>query len=369
MKLKVLQISHDYEGPFQQVCRQYCEGFGECDVTTVYLRGFRSDAVSRATGGDRVVYFEQPEGSLRGIKFNSIFRLASMFRKHSYDVVIAHRYKAIYIAGMMSFFFPIKVLLGVAHEHKVFKRKTRSLFVTFWRKNIELVAVSKSVKEDILQYCPSLEPQGRIHVLGNAIDPEGSLLTRKESRERMGIPPERFCFGTVGRLVDKKEHDQLLRAYAKVQSEHNHLVIVGDGYRKDHMQKLARQLGVQEQVTFTGYVPDARKMFTGFDTFVFTSGRNEAFGIVLLEAMRAGVAVISSDAPGPSEVIGDAGLCYKSGEVTSLSDAMQMIENLSEVQRIDMAKAGFQRMKSNYSIGAFVQKLKSIPAVSKVCYE
>ena len=143
--LRVLQISHDYKGPFQNICSVYSAAFPHCDVTTVYLRGAEDPKVVEATGGSKTVFFDQPEGSLRGLKLGTLLRLFKVFQKNHYDIVIAHRYKSIYLAGILSYFFPIKVVFGVAHEFGIFRRAFRAFFVTHLRRNIQILAVSESL--------------------------------------------------------------------------------------------------------------------------------------------------------------------------------------------------------------------------------
>jgi glycosyltransferase involved in cell wall biosynthesis len=361
--LRVLQICHDYEGPFQSVCRHYCEAFSDSHVTTLYLRGCEEESVVEATGGNLVLFFGQRQGSLKGFKLASIFRLVRVFRKNRYDVVIAHRYKAIYLAGIMSYFFPIAVLLGVAHEHGVFKRKTRSLFINLWRRNIHVLAVSDSVRCDVLRYCPSLAQQGRIHTLENAIDPQlkSELLSREDARRELGLPVDVYCYGAVGRLVAKKNHDLLLRAYSKVASPENCLVIAGNGPGYASLVSLARDLGIGQNVILAGHVPLAYRVYPAFDAFVFTSGFEEAFGIVLLEAMLAEIPIICSDASGPGEVVDDAGLLFESGDAQTLAKQMKVMESLDAEERREMQVRGRARLFEEYTTEQFARRLHALP--------
>ena len=359
--LRVLQVCHDYEGPFQSVCRLYCEAFANSHVTTLYLRGAENPSVVDATGGDTVLFFEQ--GSLRGIKLASIFRLAGTFRKNRYDIVIAHRYKAIYLVGVMSYFFPITILLGVAHEHNVFKRITRALFITFFRRNIHLLAVSDSVRQDVLRYCPSLAVQHRIHTLENALNPQlaTELLSPKEAKRELGLPEHIYCFGTVGRLVGKKNHDLLLTAYSEISSPDNCLVIVGNGPRYAGLVSLSRDLGIEQNVIFTGNVQRAYRIYRAFDAFVFTSGSKEAFGIVLLEAMLAEIPIICSDANGPKEVVGSAGLLFEAGNAQTLAIQMKVMEKLDPDKREELRVLGRSRLFAEYTVEQFTRRLHALP--------
>lgn len=364
--LRVLQLCHDYEGPFQRVCHLYCKAFENSHVTTLYLRGPENSSVTEVTGGDSVLFFEQKEGSLRGLKLASIFRLVNVFREGRYDIVIAHRYKAIYLAGVMSYIFPIAVLLGVVHEHNVFKRITRALFVTFWRRNIHLLSVSDSVHQDVVRSCPSLAAQGRIHTLENALDPQlaGELLRADEARQELDIPGQIFCFGVVGRLVAKKNHDLLLTAYSEIASAENRLVIVGSGPRYDSLVSQSHDLGINKNVIFAGEVQGAFRLYRAFDAFVFTSDPREAFGIVLLEAMLAEVPIICSDASGPREVVRDAGLLFEAGNAEDLARQLEVMEKLAADKRRELQALGTIRLEDDYTIEQFVRRLHALPILN-----
>jgi len=364
-RLQVLQICHDYSGPFVDICRLYYGAFQNADITTLYLRGDESAEVTQRSGGNDVVYLGQVKGSLRGIKFSTIFQVAKLFRSRQFDLVVAHRYKAIYLAGIMSYFFTIPVILGVAHEHSVFKRITRALFVTFWRKNIHLLAVSKSVEADILKYCPGLKDEGRIHTIENAIDvrQEASLLSRQRARVELGVGSDMFCYGTVGRLVEKKEHELLLAAYTRVANTENCLVIVGSGPREIALKALADDLGICDRVIFTGSVNEACRIYPAFDAFVFCSGEREAFGIVLLEAMLAEVPIVCTDAEGPRSVVADTAILFQSGCTDDLVEKMQEMEKMTNEDRAGLAARAKERLNSHYTIEVFARELHEIPVL------
>jgi glycosyltransferase involved in cell wall biosynthesis len=360
--LRVLQLSHDYEGPFASVCRQYNEAFSNCHVTTIYLRGESSPEVTRSTGGDEVLYFEQPP--LRGIKLSGILQLAAVFRAQKFDIVIAHRYKPIYLAGLMSYFFGIKVILGVAHEHDVFKRITRALFVTFWRRNIFVVAVSASVARNIAAHCPSLTGN-RLAVLGHAIA-EHEFLSAQNARAKLQLP-DGFVFGCVGRLVRKKRHHVLIEAFAAASMGPSVvLAVVGAGPLEASLRELCSALEVEERVLFLGHVDDAVINYHAFNALVLPSGNEEAFGLVLVEAMQAGLPVLASDADAQKEVLGDTGIHFVQDDVSDLASKLQWMLSLTDSQRAVLSAASRQRYESNFTMARFVDNLHQLPPIARL---
>lgn len=370
-KTKVLQISHDCENPFPSVCGKYVQLFDphRYAVTTVYLRGNPAEQVERKTGGARVLFYMFGKGSLRGIKFKAIFRLYRLCRREKYSVVIAHRYKAIYLAGMISYFVPIPLLLGVAHEHQVFSRISRHLFLTFWRTNIKILAVSNAVNEDILTTCPSLRQQNRVFTLHHSLDladSERELMSRAAARKALGLDRGRFVFGTVGRLVGKKDHHTLLRAFAGMTDDESILVLMGSGGRESQLKSLAQELHITDRVIFLGHVPNAATYLKALDVFVLTSRENEAFGLVLLEAMLARVPIISSDAKGPVEVVGNTGSLFRVANVDDLALKMEQAHRQTTPERERQVELAYLHLQEQFSTAAFHGKFWQMDLLAKL---
>ncbi|MBV9959499.1 MAG: glycosyltransferase [Acidobacteria bacterium] len=106
-----------------------------------------------------------------------------------------------------------------------------------------------------------------------------------------GLYGERVVLG-VGRLVYYKGFEYLIRAMKEVRG---HLLLVGDGPLREELRREAFAAGVAERVTFLHGVEDVRPFYHAADVFALPSiARSEAFGIVQLEAMAAGLAVVNT---------------------------------------------------------------------------
>jgi glycosyltransferase involved in cell wall biosynthesis len=149
----------------------------------------------------------------------------------------------------------------------------------------------------------------------------------KPGKTQCKTKPSVLFVGGLDRAHYFKGVDLLLRAFSRVKSEFNNLVIVGEGDMKTDYQKLAARLNISNQVVFYGSVPDDELVciYQESDIFVLPSiNRNEAFGLVLLEAMASGVPVIASDLPGVRKVFkeGEQGLLIKPGSVSSIENKL-----------------------------------------------
>lgn len=362
-RLRILQIAHDYRGPFAHVCAQYVAACADHDVTTVYLAGEVDEAARAVTGGD-VRFLGFSPSDLSGIKWVLLARVRRLFVEAQYDIVIAHRYKSIYVAGVMSGFFPVPCLIGVLHEHGVLSRPTRSLFFSFWRPALHAIAVSDTVARSAIADCASLA-QGRITTLHHCIDPAQSAtwLAREDARAALGIAGDAFVFGSVGRLVPKKRFELLIGALTSLGDAS--LVLIGDGRERARLEALVGKLGLGAQVLFAGHLPDAGRYLRAFDAFVLPSGAEEAFGIVLLEAMLAGVPIVSSDAPGPAEVLGEVGMRFAHGDEGGLAAALEAMLQASQSERDGLAEAGLARVESAFSPARFRREFWAVPPVKE----
>jgi glycosyltransferase involved in cell wall biosynthesis len=174
------------------------------------------------------------------------------------------------------------------------------------------------------------------------------------------LPSEVPIVGLVGRLQPWKGQDQLLRAQALLHERGHrmHTVIVGgDAYGLSaeyaaSLPPLIDELGLTEHVTMTGQVPDAGPYIEQMDVLVNASDP-EPFGIVLLEGMARGVAVVAVNSGGPGEFIrnGQTGVLARSGQPAALADALETLL-VSPVLREEIGKAGHDSFMCEFTDAA-----------------
>lgn len=148
----------------------------------------------------------------------------------------------------------------------------------------------------------------RFHSVENCIDP--GFIRRRAGH---GFSPAfadwrqgHVLLGTVGRLSPEKGHRRLLDAFAQVRRRHPRarLVIVGEGPERPVLQQRIAELGLEDDVLLTGALANPYPVMRELDLFVLSS-HYEGQGIVLLEALTLGRAVLSTDIPGPQSVLAD----------------------------------------------------------------
>lgn len=191
------------------------------------------------------------------------------------------------------------------------------------------------------------------------------LPTPHEGPSPLELPPGVPVIGLVGRLQPWKGQDRMLHA-AAILRERGHdfrLVLIGGdsfelapGYASS-LTGLIDQLDLSDIVTMTGQVPDAGPYIEQLDVLVNAS-EPEPFGMVLLEAMARGVAVVAVDLGGPREILeaGVSGILARSGEPEALADAVQ--EALaSDERRRQIAMAGRERFMREFTIDVMCARM------------
>lgn len=154
-----------------------------------------------------------------------------------------------------------------------------------------------------------------------------------------------------GRMIKLKRADLLIKAAAKVRSlgYDLRLHLVGDGDQKSSLVKLVKKLGMEDVVTFEGFLdPDeARERMADAQIYVMTSNFYEGWGSVIYEALNAGCAVIASHACGATPFLVDdkrTGLVFLSGSVRSLADKLKRLI-ADERYRHDLGKNAYEQME------------------------
>jgi glycosyltransferase involved in cell wall biosynthesis len=166
-------------------------------------------------------------------------------------------------------------------------------------------------------------------LLQNGVDTDHFRLAPPDAgtRAALGLDPHRPVVGTIGRLEDRKGHDQLLRAAGAMLAGANgrrpQVVIVGDGPLRESLVQQARALGVADSVRFVGMVPDVRPSLAAMDVFVLPS-HAEGMSNALMEAMAAARPVVATAVGGNTEVVidGKTGVLVPPGDPGAIARAI-----------------------------------------------
>lgn len=164
-------------------------------------------------------------------------------------------------------------------------------------------------------------------------------VVKSELRSKYGIPEDAFVYGYVGRLNKDKGINELIEAFGAIQedSPNTYLMLVGmkddtNPITPENMQKAESD----PRIVLTGNVPkdEVYKHMAVFDVLVHPTYR-EGFGKVLQEAMGMRLPIITTNVPGPSEVIdqGKYGLMVEVQSVSDLAEKMKQIETDTSLRK------------------------------------
>ncbi|MCT8164648.1 MULTISPECIES: glycosyltransferase [unclassified Pseudomonas] len=362
---RVLQFCHGYDGPFLDCARQYASLFqgSGYKVTTVFLTGAADPQVAAGCASDEVLFLEFSSKAVRGLKLGAIRALRKIAAERNFNFCIAHRFKPIYVA-LLATRLPV---IGVHHAFGDYQRKGRQVFANLFRQRLSLLGVSDAVRDD-MRRCLAQWPAERIQTLYNRIDIralQASLVSRAEARAALGLDTQAWVVGNVGRLHPDKDQATLLHGFAQALPElptGARLAILGQGRLEDKLKALAMELGIAGQVDFFGQVPDARRYFQAFDVFALSSD-HEPFGMVLLEAMVAGVPLLATACGGAREVVEGVGVLFPLGDAAQLAQGLVHMSGLDAEQRQLCAERMLQRLQERFSDHAVREAFWQLPQV------
>lgn len=141
-------------------------------------------------------------------------------------------------------------------------------------------------------------PAGRVRFLPNGVDIPAA--GREVTLERDAV-----SIGTVAGLRPEKNIARLIRAFAQVRARQRaRLTIVGDGPQRTALETLARELGVEADIEFTGYLADPSSRLADFDLFALSSD-TEQLPIALLEALAVGMPVVATRVGDVGDILAD----------------------------------------------------------------
>jgi len=158
--------------------------------------------------------------------------------------------------------------------------------------------------------------------------------------------PARYEILTVGRLIERKGHAVLLRAFAKLREQRDDvaLTIIGEGQERPRLEALIDELGLRGVAVLRGRVPDEelQRAYARCDVFVLPAivdagGDTEGLGVVLLEAMRYEKPVVASAVGGITDIVEDgvSGLLVPPADVEALAGALAyMLDNPEHAQEL-----------------------------------
>ncbi len=150
---------------------------------------------------------------------------------------------------------------------------------------------------------------------------------------------EDFTFITAGRFSAQKNQKMMLRAFAAFLEKgcEARLVMLGRGEEEENLKSLADELGISDRVEYAGFVANVEDYLANADVFLLSSDY-EALPLALLEAMAAGLPIVSTDVGGVRDIVTDNGILITAGDLEGMVQAMEVLYRNADT-RISMEAA------------------------------
>lgn len=289
----------------------------------------------------------------------SAYRLAAYCKENNIEIIHAHLGRDYWLAFAAKQLYPqIKIIFT---RHLLFPLKQSFMHKIMHRSADRIIAVSKAVEKVIEE--AGFVDQSKLTTIYNGIDVD--KFKRASSgmlRHELGLTAAIPIIGIVGHVSEHKGQDIVIRSIPSIikMLPDAKIVIVGDDFQQgtyiQQLKDLAYKIGVADHVIFLGPRNDIPEIMKDLDAFVLAS-HNEPFGLVIVEAMAAGVPVVVTRAGGALEIVehGINGFLVPVGDIAILSEYVCKIVKDKSLS-VTISKNAILRVQSLFSIEIMVEK-------------
>lgn len=361
MEKILIVLPNDALGGAEQILKMLAE-YHKKDKIDIFFFKRKTTNQWENIGNDKNItlkYFNVGSEYLGAICF--LFEILFKSRKKYAYVYTSH----VFITGIIGLLIRLKLISKdyfVARESTlIFQRyKGFKLFVyklmykTGYASVDLLICQTEQMKTELLKVLPGLEKNKKIEIISNPIDLD---LIRLKSVSTINDDIEKYgqYIVSAGRLIPEKGYDILINAFYKIKQDYNFLklVILGEGKEKVLLTNQIKELGLEEDVFFVGFVENVYPYFKNAKLCVVSS-RIEGFPNVLLQMMSQNNKVVSTKCAGGIDEI-EGIYIAETHNIESLYNAIEKC--LNEDNKIN--RIIFNSFLEERSICNFVSKIKN----------
>lgn len=293
--------------------------------------------------------------------FQDAVSFAWMLRSERPDALLLTTFKKSWLGGLAAQMAGVpRCLLRVAALPNKPSGRTYRVALKRW---VEVVVLNADAMRGPLIAALPMVPSEKFVTIYDGVAEHPRSHAGLALRRRLGIGDNTRLIGSVGRLVRQKRYDRLLRALAELPEE-VHCVIAGDGSDLESLRRLATELGIAPRVHRPGFRSDVADILDALEVFVISSDF-EGMANAMLEAMAAGVPVVSTRVSGAEEalfanpVVGDPPGVIVGFEPSELAaECERLLSDHSLRQR--MGQAGIQRIRESFSFDRMLDEWELI---------
>jgi glycosyltransferase involved in cell wall biosynthesis len=287
----------------------------------------------------------------------AIIALREVIRERRPALIHAHGSKAGLIARLAARHAGGSPIVVTVHNQVLYggvSRLTRRVYIMLerWlaRRTARIITVSDALRAEMLQVYGL--PASLVTTIHNGVDLSPFLAggDGAAARERYGIPRDALVFGLAARFAPQKAHKVLVEAAEEVLERDTRAwaLLAGDGPLLERARSKARAGRVRDRILFPGFETDVPGLLAALDVYA-SPAIAEGLGLATIEAMAAGLPVVSTTAGGTSEVVEDGvtGLLVPPGKPVPLAAALTRLLR-DPVLRRTMGEAGRTRAVAEF---------------------
>lgn len=244
------------------------------------------------------------------------FAFARVLRADRPDALVLSTFNKIWLGGMAARLARVApVVLKVANREAAVAQFKYAFPIRNW---IDAVVTNNEVLCEPFRRTLPPTRSHRVFAIWDGVAVPARVRDAGAVRRELGLPAGTMVIGSVARLTRQKRFDRFVRVLASLPA-HVHGVIAGEGDERDAIQALATSLGVGARMHLLGFRSDVGDVLAAFDVFMVTSDF-EGLANAMLEAMAAGLPVVSTPVDGAGEALFASPAGSVPGRVTSWDD-------------------------------------------------
>lgn len=289
----------------------------------------------------------------------NIIKIVRFIKKNKINILDAHTAKAHTLALQVATFVPYLKVIVHRRVDNVPKKKFFTKRKYYHHRVSRFTAISHFIGQVLVRY--GVSPH-KVRVARSAVSGQVYEFLSKTDcqgfwKEKLSIPQDHILIGNASALSPQKGYETLLHAIAELKKRKQNfsVLIAGDGGLQSSLIKLSEDLGIQNQVHFTGFIKDVPRFLKALDILAVPSN-NEGLGTIILDGLLAGCCVVGSDVGGIPEMIRhqETGLLQSPGDFKALANNLEFVMDNPD-KRAEFAQKGQDLVKQEFSLESMVQ--------------
>ena len=322
---------------------------------------FKSGAIAEQIedNGVEIIEIGEFNGPLHWEKHRKIQKIIDDFQPH---IIHGAVYEGVTMAAINGFIkkVPIILLEETSDPQNRSDKADFLLRIFSWAAD-RFIAIAPNVA-DYLRDRAKVSPK-KVITINNGVEIPRAVSAQEiqDLKAEYAIKESDFVVGTVGRLFnDHKKITDILEAVKQLDLPHIKLMIVGGGRDEQLLKDKTRELGIEEQVIFTGYQYDTAPYYRLMNLFCIASQR-EGFGLVAAEAMLHHLPVLATQVGGLQNVVvnGETGFLVPPNTPSKLAEKIHHFYHHPEAVTT-MGESGYQRAIQNYTEERYVNEVEAL---------